>query len=76
LRAPFAGVIAKLSAVAGEDAAPGVMMAQVADLSDWHIETTDLTELNVVNVKEGDQVIVTFDALPGETFEVGVCTSG
>ena len=68
LCAPLAGVIAKLSAVAGEDASPGVVLAQVADLSDWYIETTDLTELNVVNVKEGDQVAVTFDALPGETF--------
>ena len=68
LRAPFAGVVAKLSAVAGEEAAPGAESAQVADLSDWYVETTDLTELDVVNVKEGDQVTMTFDALPGETF--------
>jgi HlyD family secretion protein len=68
LRAPFAGVIARLYAVAGEDAAPGAAMAQIADVSAWRVETTDLTELNVVNVKEGDQVTLTFDALPGETF--------
>ena len=42
---------------------------QLADLAHWHVETTDLTELNVVRVKEGDRATITFDALPGETFD-------
>lgn len=68
LRAPFAGVIAELRPAAGEQVTPGAVVAQVADLGDWQIETTDLTELNVVRVKEGDAVTLTYDALPGETF--------
>ncbi|MCW5850474.1 MAG: HlyD family secretion protein, partial [Anaerolineae bacterium] len=41
------------------------VIAQIADLSQWEIETTDLTELNVVRLKVGDPVILTFDAIPG-----------
>jgi len=37
----------------------------VADLAAWQIETTDLTELNVVRVGAGSPVTMTFDALPG-----------
>jgi HlyD family secretion protein len=37
----------------------------LADLSSWQIETEDLTELNVVRVREGDAVTISFDALPG-----------
>jgi multidrug resistance efflux pump len=68
LRAPFTGIVAELRTTAGEQAAPAAAVALLADLSDWQIETTDLTELNVIQVKEGDSVAITFDALPGETF--------
>jgi HlyD family secretion protein len=69
LHAPFAGVVADLATVAGEQVAPGAPVVQVADFAHWHVETTDLTELNVVRVKEGDRATITFDALPGETFD-------
>jgi len=64
LRAPFAGTIVSLSAKAGEYLAGGQVLVRLADLGNWQIETTDLTELGVVNVREGDPVAVTFDALP------------
>jgi HlyD family secretion protein len=38
---------------------------RLADLSAWQIETSDLTELNIVRVREGSQAAVTFDAIPG-----------
>ena len=69
LRAPFAGVVAGLATVVGEQVATGAPVVQLADFSHWHVETTDLTELNVVRVKEGDPATITFDALPGETFK-------
>jgi HlyD family secretion protein len=69
LHAPFAGVVAGLATVVGEQVAPGAPVVQLADLAHWHVETTDLTELNVVRVKEGDRATITFDALPGETFD-------
>ncbi len=39
-------------------------MVQVADFSNWFVETKDLTELDVVKVKVGDEVELVADALP------------
>ena len=64
VRAPFAGAIAGLSVRLGEQVAPAAPVAQLADISAWQVETTDLTELHVANVKVGDKVGLTFDALP------------
>lgn len=64
LRAPFAGAIVTLDAKAGEYIAPAKTLVQLADLSAWRVETTDLTELSVVRIKEGGRAIITFDALP------------
>jgi HlyD family secretion protein len=40
---------------------------RLADFSQWQVETDDLTELNVVRVREGAAVQLAFDALPGVT---------
>jgi len=64
LRSPFAGTIAQLNVKVGETAAPGVPVIVLADFSNWLVETNDLTELKVPNVKEGQAVVVKFDALP------------
>lgn len=65
LVAPFAGVVTMTDAKVGEYVTPGVPVVRIADTSAWQVETTDLTELNVVNIREGDAVTVGFDALPG-----------
>ena len=41
----------------------------MGDFSKWQIETDDLTEIDVVNVKAGRSVNVKVDALPDEKFE-------
>ena len=41
---------------AGETAAPGVPVVMLADLSNWLVETDDLTEIKVPNIKEGQAV--------------------
>lgn len=64
LRAPFAGTVASLDLDAGEQVALGAPVVQLADLTQWHIETDDLTEINVIYVKEGDRVSISIDALP------------
>ena len=64
LRAPFAGVVATLNVAVGEQVSPGAPVAQLADVTSWEIETSDLTELDVVGVTEGAKVDLTFDALP------------
>src|SRR5688572_3448147 len=63
--APFDGVVAKLNAKAGSSINAGQVAVTIADFSSWLIETTDLTEIDVVNLSEGQPVTVTLDALPG-----------
>jgi multidrug efflux pump subunit AcrA (membrane-fusion protein) len=64
LIAPFSGTLAKLDLKAGELASPGVVIAVLADFSNWIVETDDLTELDVPKVSVRQNVRVTFDALP------------
>lgn len=65
LSAPIAGTVAELNLKVGEVPGNTEPVIVLADLSSWQIETEDLTELSIVRVREGDQVTVTFDALPG-----------
>lgn len=67
LVAPFAGVVAELLPAVGEQVGPGTPVVRLADFSQWQVETDDLTELNVVRVREAAPVQLTFDALPGVT---------
>ncbi len=65
LTAPFAGELASLDLRLGQAISPSAPIAQLADLSTWTVETTDLTEISVVDVAVGDRVKVEIDALPG-----------
>jgi multidrug efflux pump subunit AcrA (membrane-fusion protein) len=64
LTAPFDGQLVANNLNLGEFIAPGAPAAVIGDVSEWEIETTDLTELDVVNIKEGMPVTIEFDALP------------
>jgi HlyD family secretion protein len=65
LRAPFDGTVTGLAIERGETVSPGTPVLQMADLSNWQIETLGLTELDVANIEIGAAVDITFDALPG-----------
>jgi len=65
LKSPIDGIIVSSNLKKGEYASPGVIEVVIADLSEMEIETTDLTELNIVNVKVGDKAKSTVDAIPG-----------
>jgi multidrug resistance efflux pump len=65
VRAPFPGVITDLNLKVGEFAASGQPVITIADNSQWVVKTTDLTEIDVVNITEGQLATVTLDALPG-----------
>ena len=65
IRSPLAGTVAWVGPKMGEFVAPGAPVVRVGDLSIWRIETTDLTELNIVSVKTGNAVKITLDAIPG-----------
>ena len=64
LRAPFGGTIATISAAVGEQVGMSAPVIVLADTSSWEIETSDLTEFDVVGVQPGATVLVTFDAIP------------
>ncbi|MEA3307941.1 MAG: efflux RND transporter periplasmic adaptor subunit, partial [Chloroflexota bacterium] len=68
IRATFAGVVGITFVEAGEFVAPGQPLCIVGDLSTLHVETTDLSEIDVSQIEVGEKATVTFDALPDETF--------
>ncbi len=65
LSAPFDGTLAVLNVRQGEQVTPAAPVAEIGDLSGWQVETDDLSELDVVRVQPGQNVRVTFDAVPG-----------
>jgi multidrug resistance efflux pump len=64
LRAPFGGTIVKIDIAAGEMAISGTPVMVLADLSNWVVETDDLTEIKVVRINIGQPVTIVPDALP------------
>ena len=67
LAAPFDGTIAEVNINPGEIAAPGMRLISLADVTQWEVDTDDLTEKDVVGVQPGASVNITLDALPGVT---------
>jgi len=68
LRAPFTGTVGNLDVRIGEYVAPGMPLISLGDLSTMRVETTDLVESDVPRVELGQRVMVSFDALPEQTF--------
>ena len=74
--APFDGVVAELNAKTGSSINAGETAVKIADTSSWIVVTTDVTEIDVVKLKEGQPVTVTLDAIPdvklkGEVLSIG-----
>ena len=76
LKAPMDGKLVQVDLTVGEKTSPGVVVAVIVDDSQWYVETNDLTEDEVVKIAEGQEVQITFDALPGQTFQGEVETIG
>ena len=68
VRAPFAGTVGMVDTRVGESVVPGQPLVTLGDLSTLRVETTDLDEIDVARVMVGQQVDVTFDALPEVVF--------
>ncbi len=64
LTAPIAGTVVQVALKVGEPASPGVSAVVLADLSEWWIETDNLTQTDIVTIEPGDEVSVIVDALP------------
>ena len=69
LTAPFDGVVVDVAISVGEQVGAESRAVSVADTSSWMIETTDITELEVVDVAIGQSVSFVADALPDVTMD-------
>lgn len=75
LTAPFDGVIADVNVKVGEQVGTETRAVSIANFDSWIVETTDVTELEVVKLSVGQQVTLNPDALPdlqltGEVIEI------
>jgi HlyD family secretion protein len=64
LTAPFDGTVASVNVNVGDQIGPEIPAIGVADFSQWIVETTDVTELEVVKLKIGQTATMVPDALP------------
>ncbi len=64
ITAPFSGRVADVSVKAGEQVGTETRAVSVVNDSQWFVETTDVTELEVVNLSIGQTVSMRPDALP------------
>jgi HlyD family secretion protein len=64
LVAPYDGIVTRIDISAGESVIPNQTVASFANFDNWFVETNDLTENEVVDVVEGQDVIIVPDALP------------
>ena len=71
--APFDGMVMDVNIEHGDQVGMDTWALKLADTGSWFVETTDVTELEVVNIAEGQQVRFTADALPDITME-GIVT--
>ncbi len=63
ITAPFTGTVTRIDVRRGEFVVPGQPLITLGDLSTLRIETTDLDEIDVARLTEGQVATLTFDAL-------------
>ncbi len=64
LIAPFDGTVMDVNIAVGDQVGPERWAFRLADTDTWYVETTDLNELEVVQVRVGMRATVVADALP------------
>jgi len=64
LKAPFDGTVVDTNVSVGQLVGSGTWAVALVDASRWYVDTSDLTEQDVVKVSLGQKVQVTADALP------------
>ena len=64
ITAPFDGVVADVNVKLGDQVGTDTRAVSLADFNSWIVETTDITELEVVKLNVGQKVTLVPDALP------------
>ena len=65
--APFNGTLVKIDVEQEQSVYAGQLLAVIADFSTWYVESTDITELEIVDFVVDDMITLEFDALPEES---------
>lgn len=76
LTAPFNGQVMEIYIDESEFASPGQPVIVIANTTQWMAETTDLTELEVVNIQDGQPVSIEAEVYPGVNFSGTVDSIG
>jgi multidrug efflux pump subunit AcrA (membrane-fusion protein) len=66
LKAPFNGTVVDVNVSNGQLVGSDTWAVLVADFSEWYVDSSDLTEQEVVNVSQGQTATITPDALPDQ----------
>jgi HlyD family secretion protein len=61
--APFTGTVVSSDLKVGQAFDPRSPI-MFGDISSWQVETTDITEVDIVKIKVGDPLTITLDAIP------------
>lgn len=64
IKAPFTGLVADVNIAVGQMASPASWAIAVIDPTEWYVDTSDLTEYDIVDIAVDDEVTITVDALP------------
>ena len=67
LKAPFDGFVESINVEIGQTVSAGLPAVTLVNLSSLEVKA-DLVEVDVAKVKEGQEVRITFDALPARTY--------
>ena len=68
LKAPYDGTFVQCNLTTGQFVVAGSQAAQLADFSQWLVETDDLDEIKTAQIDASKPVSMTADALPGLSF--------
>jgi multidrug resistance efflux pump len=69
LKAPFSGTVVDVNISDSQLVSTGTWAILLADYSEWYVETSDLSEQEVVNISVGQGATITPDALPDLTVQ-------
>lgn len=75
LKAPFSGIITYMNVQAGDQVQAGSLAMQMEDRSRLYVDV-NLSEIDVNDLKTGQKVALTFDAIPGKEYEGQVLQIG
>lgn len=69
LKAPFSGEIIEFHVNPQESVAAFQPVVTIADLTEFEVVTTDLSEVDVLRLESGQEVNLVFDAIPNQNFK-------